>query len=1138
MVDDVTYDPELDTFDSELQQREENFQVDSVTQEVERKAALLKQAPGDEVPDAVAGPAQPTNRSVIKEAVVGPLELPAQVVGGALDAVGNTANGMGDMADFMDDVFNFPTELPSTGSDTIDKIATALLRPLDTVGNLSGFISAPTTLVGGFGREVAKFMTGFIPALRAAKAVGLTRVTASATAGAVTGATVINPDDPNLANIVADLPIPDVLKAPFDILAVNPDDPKLLARAKNTIVEAGLGAGAEVVMKGLQTVAQSRRAKKLLEGGDAPVAPIRTTAEEIAPIGNLKQPLVQTKNTKAQAKLAEAEKDIGGLTAVPVGDTGESVFINFARLETTKNVDEVLQSMADAFKGQIDEARRGVITQSETKKLASDLGMTVDDLLQRNTGEAFNAENLLAARQLFAASGKKVEELSVRAATAGASEVDLFLLRKQMTAHVAIEKQFFGARAEAARSLGAMRIPVSGEEAARAISQMMDNLGGPQITQELAARIASASKAGTLTSARLNIIMRRGWLATTRDAVKESFVLGMLWDPTTHIVNTISNSAMLGVQIPERALAAQLAKRFGDGTDSVAVGEAGAMAAAVIDGFGDAIVYAGRAFRSGDVGRVMGKTEIREATITAERIGVERSMSTSEIGKFRESYMGRGIDLFGNMTRIPGRALAAEDEFFKTLGYRMEVRAQAVRAAANEGLTGKAAAERIAGILNDPSPSIKLAAADAALYNTFQNQPGRIIRGLMMARDSGSMNPSFLVLPFMRTLGNIGAATFERSPVAFLVKRWRADVAAGGPRREIALARMSLGTMFMSTANELATSGFINGAGPSDPADNAAWRRLGNQPFSATIGGVNFTYDRFDPMGSQLAMASTINERFNETELSEEDMDQWLEALVATGAVVGESITDRAFFSSLNNLMFAFRAASTGSSAAIRSLVDRTTSSFIPFQSAANFTRKFIDPVSRQPMNPMEAIQAKFPVFSQKVLKRRDLWGQPIGPEEIFGRLPDVFSPVKTQRIKNSPIDQEMVDLEAGVPRIPVQATFSGVRMNFREFPGAYDKYRLLAGNDLKHPGWQLGARDYLNAVVTGNHAMSSLYETLSDTGKATFISSTISDYRRLSAEQIMTQDEFPDFQERVKEKQQKAFEESLPRGVEAPQLP
>jgi hypothetical protein len=1147
------YDAGKDTYYADVQQ--DNEEVSLRALEDAARARLAERASAAEAP--TAQPANPTTgfqrartpeeertRTVVREAAEGVVEAPIQAVGGAADAISNMSAGLADLAQEMDGFIDLSFDLPSSGNKAVDMIATAIGRPLDTLSKTGDLISPADTFIGAGTREISKFLTGFLPALRATKAAGLTGATGAVVAGGATGFAVFDPQDPNLANIIADQPIPDVLKKPFELLSTNPNDPQLINRAKNMIVESGVGLGAEAVVKGIQTAIKARNAMK---ANPDEFLPATISDEMYAPLGNFDDPLVSPRQPKtvkkkgAAEKLSEADEAIrkeaeirrSGLQVVDLNNK-EQVFINFGRISAPEDVKATMQGMADAFKGTIKEAQRGRIAQSQTKKLADDLGMDVEELLERQPGQAFNAEQVFAARELYTASGKKVEELAKRAASANAGEIDQFMLRKQLATHYAIQSEVLGVRAEAARALGAWRITSTGEQGARAISEIIERHGGAGVTKELAIRIASASAKGNLSPQALTMMARRGWMATTRDAVKEVYVLGMLWKPTTHLVNILSNSSMIGINIAERGIAAQIS-RITPG-QGVQPGEAVSMLGAIPNAIGEGLEYGWKALKTGETGRVMSKTELREATITSERIAVEAKMKPAQAARFQESAVGRGIDLLGNINRLPGNALAAEDEFFKTVTYRAEVSALANREARLRGLQGEEATNFIAKTLQEPPAQMRLEAADAALYNTFQNTPGWFIRGLMMARDSGSMNPSFLTVPFLRTLGNISAATFERTPAAPLVRRWREDIVAGGARRDVAIARTAMGTMVMSTINEMANSGIITGAGPRNRADREALERTKWQAFSVRVGDTFVQYDRLDPMGSVLAFGALVNDAFNETELDEEDLTLWEQNMMPIGITMGEMLMNRTWAQGLTNTIGAIRAAQSGGSAT--QVVTSISRNFVPAASAFDFMREFTDPVSREPLDPFDAMKARLPIFSQNVLKRRDLWGQAIEPQEIWGSTFDLLSPSRVTRLVDSPIDEQMVRLEAGIERIRPNGSFDGVRINFREFPEAYDEYRILAGNEFKDPArFNLGARDFLNSVVTGNSPFSPVWNIQTDADRSAFISSTISSYRVKSAKAMMESGQHPELRALVNKRKQLKFEEGLPRDTEAPQI-
>src|SRR4029077_14141435 len=91
----------------------------------------------------------------------------------------------------------------------------------------------------------------------------------------------------------------------------------------------------------------------------------------------------------------------------------------------------------------------------------------------------------------------------------------------------------------------------------------------------------------------------------------------------------------------------------------------------------------------------------------------DRAISKEALG-LPNNVWGNSIDYIGKGFQVPFRLLTAEDEFFKTMTYRMELHAQAQRVAQNEGLTGQAALARMKQVIDNPPEAVRLTAQDFA----------------------------------------------------------------------------------------------------------------------------------------------------------------------------------------------------------------------------------------------------------------------------------------------------------------------------------------------------------------------------------------------------------------------------------------
>lgn len=777
-------------------------------------------------------------------------------------------------------------------------------------------------------------------------------------------------------------------------------------------------------------------------------------------------------------------------------------YINFARIDEPEQVKFTIGKMAEAMKGQVDEARRGKITQDETKKMADDLGMTVDDLLERRKGQPFNAEEALAARQLWAASGENLLKLAKAASGPNAGDLDQFAFRRAMAVHSAIQSEVIGARTETARALAAWKIPAGGGvEKARAIEQIMGGGGGAGFSKEMARRLTILAENGDPKF--LAKFAERGWGATTLDAVKEIWVNGLLSSPKTHVVNVTSNTGVALQQVYERAVAGGIRGLIGG--DGVKAAESIAMLYGMKSAIRDAFRMAAVSLKTGETGAALGKVDLPYP----DSFSAEAFRMSSETGA------GKFVDFLGHVARVPGRLLGAEDEFFKTIGYRMELHAQAFRKASTEGLPGAKLDARMKELIDNPPEHIRIEAADAALYNTFTNEVGWFGKAIMNLRDSGGSVGQMgmtLVVPFVRTPTNIARYTFERTPLAPLVGQWRADIAAGGARADLALARMSTGTAIMMTAMDYANDGTISGAGPTDNTEREALLRSGWQPYSVKVGDKWYSYNRADPFGATMGLAASISEAVNRGEIDQEDVDEWQEVTAMSIAAVGQVAINKTYLEGVSNAVQVMSDPKRYG----ESYVNNLFASFTPFTSLSSAVKNIGDPIQREANSPWEAVEARVLGLSKDLPPRRDLWGEPIKNESGMGKVYDFMSPVAVKTENIDPIDREIVRLGGGPQRIKKRSVFDGVSISMKQHPDVYDEYVRLAGNGLKHPAWNMGAKDYLNAVVSGKHEMSAVWDMMPDEQRRGFIESTIKDYRKLAQQQILNDPKFKKFRESV----------------------
>ncbi len=762
--------------------------------------------------------------------------------------------------------------------------------------------------------------------------------------------------------------------------------------------------------------------------------------------GDPKSPLMGINDAQVQ-QLWDVQIPVAGVPDKTIG-------INLARAETGAQIKEIVYRVAQANKLTIDESRRGEITQAETLKLAQECGMDVETLLSRQQGQAYNAEQATAARQLLTASAEKLYALAEAASGVDASPADVAVFRRYLATHSAIQHEVAGMRAEAGRALQAFRIPAGPEaEMTKNLEQLLQGAGGEALSRTMAEQIMALKDSPD--PGAMARVAKKAWKATGWDMFLEYYINGLLWSPKTHAANIIGNGIFLSGNVAERKLAGLWSR-------NIAVGEAEAMMHGMVEGLGDAFRLAATQF-VGDKPDIFSKMESRKGNaITSEMLGASGNL-------------GRAVDLLGEIIRLPGRGLTAEDTFFKTIAYRMELNALAHRTAFQEArdqkfktgtdMTTEQISSRMAEIVNDPPEDLKLGAQDFAKYVTFQNSMGKFGSAITQAT---AICPALrLILPFVRTPGNIFRVALERTPFAPVLGQFRAEVAAGGASRDLALSRMALGSAVMGVFGTLAAAGLVTGQGPDKKELKEAWQREGNQEYSIKIGDKWLGYDRFDPPGMALGMAADIAKFIHDVPETEAQNLIWMGATSLTHA-----LTSKTFMLQVGQILNGIKDPAHYGHQAIGSLM----AGMVPFSSLASTITSATDPGVKYTKDPRWASFGTYinelkktvpfnPFSSEDLPIKKDRWGNPIIPQRLgaewFGSGANLFSPVKEDTIKPSPIDAEL--LKNKTPMGMPSNIIKGVQLT----PQEYDRLVTIAGKEIKIDGKSL--KPFLDKFVTSS---------------------------------------------------------------------
>ena len=657
--------------------------------------------------------------------------------------------------------------------------------------------------------------------------------------------------------------------------------------------------------------------------------------------------------------------------------------INLQKLDAPTDVKQMMKDVANDNNMFLD-ARQNVVrfgSEGENlKALADETGLTVEKLLQREKGEAFNFATAYAARVINAQSAKELVELAKKAESVSASQVDLINFENALVKHAAIQEQIAGITAEAGRALAQFRYMAKADALTqdKMITEYLLKRGGDKSVRDIAGKIANMDS-----TRRVSSFAREAYKPTFLDKIQEVWINGLLSSPSTHIVNVSSNSVVATLTPFEYAVAAAIGAIRRD-PDRITGGEVAARFYGTIRGTLDGLDAAAKALRDPDT--------------------VDDSLTKLEM---RREKAVKGLP--GEVVRLPGRALVAEDVLFKTIGYTQEMWGQAARQAHKEGKGLRYAKE----LLKDPdfalkNPNIKLKAIETGRYQTFTNNLEGMAKDYQnwVARKPGLR----FATPFIRTPYNIVAYAFERTPFARLSKKYKDAIDAGGPEADLARARLALGWATTLSVASLANGGLITGRGPSDPRERAVLMETGWQPYSIKVGDTYYGYNRFEPIGILFGVSADIADIWATYKASDsKNMAEDL-SLIGTmlGASISENITNKTFLTGVTDVIQSI----SDPDRYFGTNLQRFFASSIP--TVAYYERKDQDPYLRDVRSITDAFMNRIPGQSQKLPFKRNVLGE---PRKYSSGALGKYSPTRESKLRKDPIFNEFVNLGYAPPK-------------------------------------------------------------------------------------------------------------------------
>ena len=559
---------------------------------------------------------------------------------------------------------------------------------------------------------------------------------------------------------------------------------------------------------------------------------------------------------------AASRRQTFGITQGKPGGKPDEPF-NLSRYQT-EDAAAIVGGVADALN-----IRTKAVTFDEIKAKAAESGINESFLtrLIGNDGKMMaNAVETYKALEVLESSANELDKLFKLVNTGMATDSDKLMLRQQIAFHGLIQKGVKGVQTETARALAVFRIPREGN--AQVIRQVLDEYGGDGALQDMARSYLSLES-----RAAQNSMIEKSMMSGVKDVWFTTYINGLLSSGVSHAKNIVSNTMFGLYQIPERMVASLYSNVLptgvrswkslvpGSEAEKIGMDEALTMVQSLRNGIVEGMQLASTAWKNNAPSDLISKIEM-------QRGGYEPTISSGAFGIEQDKWFAKAIDYYGTAVTLPGRALLTEDEFFKGVLYRMELNTQITRrgktvyregveAGLSETDAMAKASLEIEGLFQNPPRDLDEAAMLFAQKGTFTAELPPALKNLQQVFSHPALK---VVVPFFKTPANIGLQVIERTPFAPLSSQWREEMAKGGIYRDMALAKVTLGSAFLATFAALSAEGQITGRGPERKADREALMRDGWQPYSIKIGDSYYSYQGMEPVSALMAVAADYAE--------------------------------------------------------------------------------------------------------------------------------------------------------------------------------------------------------------------------------------------------------------------------------------
>ena len=807
----------------------------------------------------------------------------------------------------------------------------------------------------------------------------------------------------------------------------------------------------------------------------------KTKSTSSLAVKDLSSPIGVRTLTDSEAGMAEElmtitkqqEEELG----VHFGPNAKNVKIDFnwARYPNTpEGVIGMMNDISLTSAPMITKATRGKITHDLTQTMARELDWDIKNIVSRQEGGTWNAEQMLASRHVMLASANRLDQLAGKINMRMATDVDKLAFSDQMRLHALIQAQVKGAQTEIARAMSAMRIGAEAE-----VVDYTRLLGIENIDDMAAQFVKTRGLKEQNKFAKIAAHDRwKTWLYVYSNA--------LLSNPLTQVKNFSGNLAYQVYQIPESLVTQSIAttrRAVTGASDGARFSDNIAAIAAFPGGLKEGLILGRKAWSTQRASDKMSKIDFALGSrFNPEAFNVDA-----------DSMWGRGIELAGFAFGAPGRALLTMDEFFKGFTYHMQQNITANQRLM-QGISDKMDDVELTNQYfrdkNGYSPDVNEVASASAHELTFTKDMDGILQSFQLMRHK--FPPVQMVVPFFRAPVNILGAALSRTPLAGISKKVREDLIAGGPRADKAMAKIGLGTILSMVIYNEAVEGRITGGGSGQRELDKHMESTGREPYSLvftdeelspetlqalTDMGIDTTlrdnkvfipYRSFEPISTIMAMSADLSDFYRY--YNDDHNEGTIELASQASALAIRNVSNTTF---LNNIYDLLRATQEPDVYLVPWLGNMIAST-LPFSGAVGAVERIQDPevrVANTPRSPTDIEQAfykllgraqgRIPGYSEDLPLGLNVWGDVRTYND--GHWTTMMNPAHTIKGKREAIDFEIERL-GNVIRMPSDE-IDGVVLGAQEYNSMVGIMNTIEVYD-RETGITGGFKDVLNALV------------------------------------------------------------------------